>query len=387
MIAAEIVFGLCVVLLFYTYLGYPLHVLVLAKLFAKPVERAPFPGTVSVLISVHDEAARLPEKVRSLLAGGGSAEIREILIGSDGSSDDPAAALAPLDDARIRVRAFAARRGKPSVLNDLLREATGDVVVMTDARQPLAAGALDALLAPFADRSVGVVSGHLVFRMPEAAGGATHGVGTYWSYEKGIRHAESLTGSVPGATGALYAIRRSLLAPIPADTLLDDVAIPMHAIAQGGRCLFEPEAVCYDVPSVSSEREAIRKRRTIAGNIQLMLRHPGWLLPWRQPAWWRFLGHKVLRLFAPFWLAALLGACLVLRDRHPFFAAGALAQIACWLFAWVAFGLSRRGVRCGRLAGIAEVFLMLNVATVLAWWDALRGRYEPAWQRSAGGAR
>lgn len=386
MTAAEIALGLSLALLFYTYLGYPLHMRLLAKFFAKPVEQAPFRGSVSVLISVHNEAAKLPAKVGSLLAGPGAAAIREILIGSDGSSDDPAAALAPLADARIRLRIFAVRRGKPSVLNELMREATGDVVVMTDARQALGTGALDALLAPFADRSVGVVSGHLVFRMPADAASATHGVGTYWNYEKGIRRAESQSGSVPGATGALYAIRRSLLAPIPADTLLDDVAIPMQAIERGGRCVFAPEAVCFDEPSVSSGREAIRKRRTIAGNIQLLLRHPRWMLPWRQPAWWRFIGHKVLRLFAPLWLVALFASCLFLRDRHPFFAAAALAQAGCWLFAWGSYGLARRGVRCGRLAGLAEVFLMLNLSTVLAWWDALRGRYEAAWQRSAGGA-
>ena len=378
--AADIVIASSLALLFYTYLGYPLHMLVLARLARRPVRRGRFDGRVSVLVSVHNEAPRLAEKISSVLQSG--AVVDEILIGSDGSTDDPAAVVAALGDPRVRLQAFEARRGKPSVLNDLMRTARGDVVVMTDARQPFAPGALEALLAPFADPAVGVVSGHLVFRMPADAGDATRGVGAYWGIEKSIRLAESASGSVPGATGALYAIRRELLQPIPADTLLDDVAIPMQAIARGGRCLFEPAAICFDLPSVSSSREAVRKRRTIAGNIQLMFRHPAWLLPWRQPAWWRFIGHKLLRLFAPFALLALFAASALRADQRSFHCALFAAQVAGWGTGWIAMALARAGLKTGRLLGIAEIFLVLNLATLLAWWDALRGRYEPAWKRS-----
>lgn len=380
--AAEIAFWCCAAALFYTYIGYPLHVLILARLFPRAIRRAPFTGTVSVLISIHNEAARLPDKIRSLLAGRGASLVGEVLIGSDGSTDNPTATAAEIGDGRVQVHAFPDRRGKASVLNDLMARATCDVIVMTDARQPLAEGALEALLEPFADESVGVVSGHLVFRMPGEASAATTGVGTYWSYEKVIRRAEAETGSVPGATGALYAIRRSLLTPIPAATLLDDVAIPMQAIARGGRCIFESVAVCFDTPSTSSNQEAIRKRRTIAGNIQLLFRHPSWALPGAHPAWWRFFGHKILRLFAPFLFLDLL-ACSVLLAARPFYAALLLAQVAGWGTAVAALVASRRGIRVPGLLGIPQMFLVLNIVTVLAWWDALCGRYEPAWKRSA----
>ena len=100
-----------------------------------------------------------------------------------------------------------------------------------------------------------------------------------------IRKAESRFRSVPGATGAFYAIRRTLYKPVPANTILDDVMIPMQIIEQGYRCLLASRAYAYDMPSQSTSQEAIRKRRTIAGNYQLMLLRPAWLLPWNNPVW------------------------------------------------------------------------------------------------------
>src|SRR5207237_1197769 len=152
----------------------------------------------------------------------------EILIASDGSTDGTSEHARAHEVAGVTVIAFATRRGKPAVLNDVVPKARGVIVVLTDARQQFEPGALRTLIEGFADPQVGAVSGELI--LTRAGGGEAamrEGVGFYWRYEKFIRRNESRVGSTVGATGAIYAIRRDLFEPVPEDTILDDVLIPM----------------------------------------------------------------------------------------------------------------------------------------------------------------
>ncbi|HMP74714.1 MAG TPA: glycosyltransferase [Kiritimatiellia bacterium] len=372
-------FWLSVAGLFYIYAGYPLWMLMRMRIATRAIKKSPCPVSVSVLISVHGEAAQLERKLKSLLDAEGADRIREILVGSDGSPDDVRGAVERVGDPRIHLLAFPVRRGKPSVLNDLMARATGDVVVFTDARQPIARGALGALLENFADPEVGVVSGELVFMEGESRNPAAHGIGAYWRYEKAIRKAESAVGSVPGATGALYAVRRSLLDPIPPQTILDDVAIPLNAIRQGARCVFEGRAEVYDAPSADARREAIRKRRTIAGNVQLILLWPGLLLPWRNPVWFEFVSHKLARLASPLLLLVLLYSTVWLRGER-LYGTILLAQGAFGFLALLGWLLGRVGVRVGAL-GIPMMFIALNLSTLAALYDAISGRFVVQWRR------
>jgi biofilm PGA synthesis N-glycosyltransferase PgaC len=366
-------------LLAYLYAGYPLLMALWARLAPRPVRKGAFEGRVSVLLSVHNEAAALGAKLRSVVQAG---PVAEVLVGSDGSTDDVGAAVASVGDPRIRLMAFPARRGKPAVLNDLMREVTGDVVVLTDARQPLDPAALPALLANFADPSVGVVSGELILRAVAGDSTAARGVDAYWRYEKFIRRSESRARSVPGATGALYAIRRSLLRPVPPDVLLDDVAIPMQAVCAGARCVFEEGARVYDAPSQSSAQEQVRKRRTIAGNWQLVKLYPRLLLPWRNPIWFEFVSHKMLRLLSPL-LMVLLAVLAIFAPDGSVVAATRAPQGLFYLLALAGWGAQRAGWRTGWL-GVPYMFVVLNLVTALALWDAARGRFQVAWVRAGG---
>lgn len=377
MIEALFWFALCA--LFYIYAGYPLLVAVRAKGFPRPVKKQPYRAPVSVLISVYGEAAQLERKLASLFASDSADLIKEVLVGSDGSTGDVAGAVARAGDARIRLFAFSERRGKPSVLNDLMASCSGEIVVLTDARQELHPRALLALLENFSDSTVGVVSGELVFVTAEGDTTAARGIGAYWRYEKWIRRSEAAFGSVPGATGALYAIRRALLQPLPPNTLLDDVAIPLRAIQQGYRCVFESRAEAYDRPETDPRKEGLRKRRTIAGNIQLIRLWPWLLNPLRNPAWFAFFSHKLLRLTSPLLLLLAWGAnaCLL---RHPLYQAIAVAQLVLILAAGFGYLFQRVGIRLG-LFGIPLMFLALNATTLAALRDAIIGRFEVRWDK------
>lgn len=376
-----VIFWLSMGLLAYIYAGYPLLVWGLGKLRPGTVVRAPYSGQLSVVIAGYNEGSRLTRKLDSVLASDCASQIAEILIGSDGSDDNTAEIIAQYGDPRVRLVSFSERRGKPAVLNDLVTQCQSPLVIMMDARQALDPQALSLLAACFADPTVGVVSGELVFRTEGSDSTAAEGIGAYWKYEKFIRKSEARFRSVPGATGALYAIRRELFRPIPTQTLLDDVVIPMQAVEQGYRCLIEAGAIAYDTPSQSTSQESVRKRRTIAGAAQLALNQPRWLLPWKNPIWIEFVSHKLLRLLSPLLLATVAVTNLMLA-REPLYLALLVAQIAFYVAAWIGHLFQQRG-RKSAVFGLPLMFLSLNTTTTAALWDALRGRFRATWQRAA----
>lgn len=386
----------------YIYLGYPALIWLLSRFWPRGVRKqsAPADMNCSVVIAVYREGHVLQRKIESILESTAVEYVREIVIGFDGQpgAGDPSPeelgaisrtwADRVLQGGRrqtvpeVRVMVFPERRGKASVLNDIVPQTRSGVLIMMDARQMVHPEAIGELLVNFVDEKVGVVSGELVFRSTgESCGGgaAQRGVGFYWRYEKFIRRCEAKFRSVPGATGALYAIRRELFHPIPSGTLLDDVAIPMQAVASGCRCIFEPLAEVYDAPSVTAGQEAVRKRRTITGVAQLMRLYPEWLLPWRNPIWFEYVSHKILRLVSPLLLIVLLADNLMLLDRPVFRLMGVL-QVLFYLVALTGMVAQRCGWKAG-FAGIPMMFVSLNVTTALALWDAVRGRYEGAWRK------
>ncbi len=269
----------------------------------------------------------------------------------------------------VYVVEFEKQRGKAAVLNELMGRAGQAIWVMMDARQRVEEGAIGKLLENFADPQVGVVSGALVYE--SAKSGVQKGAESYWGYEKWIRESESRVWAVPGATGALYAIRRELCEPIPENTLVDDVLIPMRAVLKGFRCLFEPSARVFDLPSARFDQEGLRKRRTLAGIWQLMRLEPRIFSPFANPIWFQFISHKFLRLLTPFFVFLAL------------FSSG----IYFWwiLFAILASGMAYflgKRVR-SRLLGLLGAFFGVNVALLRAAWDAGTGRFEARWKVGA----
>lgn len=366
-------------LVVYIYLGYPLLVWILSK--RRPSDEAEcLESPVSVVIVAYNEAARLTRKIDSILAADGSLAVVEIIVASDGSTDDTCQLLQDHRDSRVRLLHFDQRRGKPAVLNDAIAQCTTDIVVLTDARQEFHPAALTALIGRLSDPGVGVVSGNLVFRQTEDETTTARGVGVYWKYEKFIRNHESQWRSVPGATGALYAIRKDLFHPIAAQTLLDDVVIPMQAIERGYRCVFEPRAIIYDDPASSSRQEVVRKRRTIAGCAQLVLRQPRWLFPWSNPIWIEYVSHKIARLVSPALLVVMLVANAALAGQ-PAYRVLLSVHICFYLAALSGYLIQRSGQRSPCFAA-PLLFLTLNLTTVLALWDACRGRFRATWQKA-----
>ena len=374
-----VVFWVCVLLLTYAHVGYPALVAARARLRPHPCARAGEP-TVSVVIVVHNEAARIAPRLENLLHLEYPQNRLEIMLASDGSTDGTPERARVFEPAGVTIIAFETRRGKAAVLNDVVPKARGQILVMGDARQTFESGALRALVGPFADSAVGAVSGELVLSADEGGTRVGDGIGFYWRYEKLIRRSESSVDSTIGVTGAIYAIRRELFERIPEDTILDDVLIPMRIARRGYRVLFEARARAYDRPTTAARDEFRRKVRTIAGNFQLFTRHPWLLDPSRNRLWLQTVSHKALRLLGPLFLAAAAAANLMLLDR-PFYRLTLGAQVVFYVAALVGYASQTARNRV-RLVGVAYVFCLLYWATVVAFVRFVAGRQRVTWDRA-----
>jgi len=361
----------------YTYLGYAGWLWVRAQLSPWPVRRAPEEPGVSVVMVVRNEEQVLESKLRNLLDLDYPPESCQIVVVSDGSTDRTEAILREhLHNPRMHVVMNQLSRGKASGLNDALEWVQGEIVVFTDARQKIEPGALRILLENFADPEVGCVSGELMLGDP-AAGETRQGMGLYWRIEKSIRELEAASGSVVGATGALYAVRRGLLTGLPEGTILDDVYIPLQVVRQGRRVVFEPRARAWDSPDLGGGLEFARKVRTLSGNYQLVQLMP-WVLSGQNPVLLRFVSHKLLRLVVPFALAAMLISSLCLRA--PLYRMALVLQLTFYGLALLALARLLKAGILGRAADVAATFVLLNTAAVIAFANFVVGR-KAAWSR------
>jgi len=361
-------------LVVYTYAGYPLLVAALAKIAPRaPSERDDFEPFVSICIAAHNGQAYIERKLNSLRSLDYPPEKLEILLYSDGSTDGTARIARELaeSDPRIRVLESADRLGKPAALNRLVAAAKGEVLLMTDVRQPISPRALRALLRLLADPHVGCVSGSLVLQ-------GNTGASAYWHYEKFIRASEARLGGMVGVSGSLYAVRREDFEELPLDTLLDDMFVPLRVARRKKSVIFSSEAEAYD-EACDDDREFSRKVRTLAGNYQLVARMPWLLVPGENPVWFQMVSHKLLRLACPWALLALLGSSLVLAvmpgaspNTLLFWRSLALGQL---LF----YGLAVLGPRAGRIASLARTFVVLNAAALVGLWRFMRGSQAVTW--------
>jgi cellulose synthase/poly-beta-1,6-N-acetylglucosamine synthase-like glycosyltransferase len=351
----KLLFWLSLAAVAYVYLGYPMLLALWARLRAKSVHRKPVntpaPG-VSVIVAARNEAHQLPARVSNLLQQQYPGPI-QIIVVSDGSTDGTAAALAPFGR-RVELIEIPPS-GKPTALNAGAARARHDILVFADARQSFDRAVLRSLVENFADPTVGAVTGELLLDCesdPAASAGSTVGesVGAYWRYEKWLRKQESAIWSTLGATGAIYAMRRSHWQPLPSSTLLDDVLAPMRVVLAGHRVVFDDRAKAYDRVESDTAGERRRKVRTLAGNYQILTLEPGLLNPLRNRVWLQYVSHKLGRLVVPYAMGLLLVTNLALASAGVLYMAALGAQLGFYALALYGAWLERRTVEAAHPA-------------------------------------
>jgi cellulose synthase/poly-beta-1,6-N-acetylglucosamine synthase-like glycosyltransferase len=374
--AAAALAAIAVALLLWSYVGYPV---VLARLARKarlpvPAPDAHFPS-VEVLVAAFDEEPAIAGRVENVLAQEYPGSL-SLNVGCDGCRDATVARAraAAAADPRVRVTEFETRRGKASVINDLVRDSRAEVLVFTDANSEFQPEAVARLVERFADPAVGAVCGRL--ELLPASGSDPTPETEFWDRESGLKEAEGRLGVCLGANGAIYAARRALVSPLPEGAVLDDFRMAAQ-IARGGRRVeFAGDAIAREVVPPDVAVEAARRFRIGIGAGEVLRTEP-WLWNFRRRPLltFAFVSRKAARWLAPLAAIGALGCGLAVPSLRPWAAAA--------LFALGLLAVSvRLRLRPSGWAGRLYYFGVINLAIAAGVIVGLVGYRRPAWKRT-----
>lgn len=371
---AEFIFWLCLLLPFYAWLGYPLLLTLVGPLFPRHIPPPLPPQRVSVVVAAHNEARNIENKLRNLLEQDCPLASLQIVVASDGSSDQTVALARTFDDPRILVLDLP-RMGKNRVLNAAVEHCSGDILVFTDADVHWVEGTFAALLAPFADPEVGGTVGNMT--IPVAGKGLSLGESLYRHYEAWLRRVESRTGCTVSADGALQALRRELYQPIP-DRVNDDFFINTCAPVAHKRVVYVDQARVLDYGVDEAERQFSRRQRVTVGGLISLAARRELLNPLRHGLYAiALISHKLVRRLAPVLLVPLLLANLWLLDGHGFYRLTLAAQLLGYAIAVV--GLLDKGHRLPKPFRLAAFVLVTLAGMSVGLWQFLRGHSYNQW--------
>jgi cellulose synthase/poly-beta-1,6-N-acetylglucosamine synthase-like glycosyltransferase len=364
-----------------TYAFYPIAIYFIARyrpFLTKRKEIFPF---VSVIIVAFNEEKHIEAKILDTLEQDYPKDKMEIIVGSDGSTDQTPAIVRPYTDQRtsqpITLLHFPANRGKTAVQNECVEVARGEIIVFTDAASFLNRGAITNLVQSFADPEVGCVAGRLRF-VNTGSSLTTASQGVYWRYEVKIREMESRLGRVIGVDGPLYALRRESYEPLR-PTVISDFISPLMVLASNKKVVLEPEAVVYEDPTLETGQEMRTRRRITVRALTALLAHRHLLNFFRLPGLAvQIVFHKLLRWFVgPLVIVNLLSSMFLYS--HPFFSYVLLGYFAFFALALSGFLFGRLGAKW-RFMTIPYYFVLVNLAAVLGILDFLRKRQAITWQ-------
>lgn len=373
-------FCLSVFIVFYSYVLFPLLLRLLAGkksfVFKEPTSES----GVSVLIAAFNEEGVIREKIRSVFASNYPPEKIEVLIGSDCSTDKTTEIISDLmvSESRIRLFDFKDRRGKPSVINDLVKEAKFPLVILTDANVYFEESTIRNLVRHFADDRVGLVGANIL-NVGMRNDGISIQEKSYIQRENLIKYREGLVwGTMMGPFGGCYMIRKNLYDNVPAESLVDDFYISMKILEKKFECRNDLDAICYeDVPNEIKE-EFRRKARISAGNFQNLSRFKSFLLNPFSATGFCFISHKLIRWITPLFLFTSLFSLLFLIPYNSVFLFLFIGELLLLLAPLLDLLLKKIGLHFKLIRFIAY-FSFMNFALVIGFINFRKGIKSGVW--------
>ena len=364
----------------YTYILYPVLVVFRGRLRQRPHKTGAGTPNVTLILAARNEALNLPMKLDNIAELDYPQERLQVIVASDGSTDQSEQIVAEHDGADAEFLALP-RLGKCGTLNVAISHAHGEIVVFSDANSVYRKNALRELVRPFVDPDVGGVAGNQVYHQPSEQEGVIAGERRYWNFDRMLKRNQSRAGSAIGGTGAIYAVRKSLLSQIP-DGVSDDLYNTLSVVRLGKRLVFAPDAIAYEWVSRSAHDEYARKVRVMVRGLRCV-----WVMRrLLNPARYGFFAvqlftQKVLMRAMAVPLAIAATSALILARRRRLYTFAALAQALFYCFASVGLTKGRSGFGGARIFTIPAYFCLVNAGSVQAWWQFLRGdkltRWEP----------
>ena len=373
-ILAWVAFGVVL----YVYVGYPLLLWIVSRIYQREVQHAATTPSVTLVISAFNEADVIKGKLENSLGLDYPRERLEVLVISDASTDDTDRIVQSFEGQGVRLLRMPGRGGKTVGLNAALQGASGDVVLFSDANILYKPDAIRCLVKNFADPAVGCVTGDS--RYLEEMDSAAHvQENAYWGYERMIRTMESQIGSTVGGDGAIFAIRRHLYRPL-APEAINDLVIPLQIVEAGYRAIFEPSAIGFEPSAGDFRKEFRRKRRIVNRSWRGVMSVTSVLNPFRVGVFsWQVWSHKVLRwLILPLVILSAVG-CFMASESGWMYQLGVWGFVGSLVLAAIGAVLPERGGVLVRVAHGMFYFYLVNLAAILGVFKALTGQVEMMW--------
>ncbi len=375
---AQIVFFASVALVAFIYVGYPALMFILSRLYQQPVRRAPILPRVSMIIAARNEEESIGEKLANAVSLDYPKHKFEIIVASDASTDRTDEIVRSFAEQGVMLHRQEERQGKTRAQYRAVSVSTGEVLVFSDATTVYEPDVIHKLVRNFADPSVGCVAGQLVY-VDGKASAVGAGCRSYWNYEKLLKFWESSFNSLIGVSGCLYAVRRSCQAKLASD-MIDDFVIATEIHLQGLRTVYEPEAISKEDTNHRSKDEMRMRVRVIEQTMRALYRYRE-VLNLRKHGQFAFqlICHKVFRYLVPFFLLTALLANWAALGAGGFYRLTFIAQLIVYVTAFAGWLGDRTGARLGP-AAIPYYFMLVNVATVMAFVKFLRGETHVVWE-------
>jgi len=264
--------------------------------------------SITIVMPVYNEAKHLGAKLSNLLMLDYPADKLNVVLGFDGCTDNSVDIARDylqqyqMHNINIELDIAEDNHGKVHVINKLLmrHKLTSEILVLSDVSALISIDAMQIFAYRMAEDGVGVVTGDYQL-YDHGSKGEAH----YWNYQRNIRKAESITGSIIGPPGALYAIKASLFEEIPVDTINDDFVFPMLLVSRGYRAVLDERISIIEMESTNEADDFSRRTRIGAGNVQQVLRLRGLFSFQNGLTGFNFFSGKFLRTLMPFNLLAL----------------------------------------------------------------------------------
>jgi len=386
-IVAQTIFWFCLAIILYVYFGYPVLLTVLLPFLRKKVSKADITPRVTLVISAYNEEEVIAGKIENSLAIDYPKDKLEIMVVSDCSTDGTDAIVKRYASKRVELVRQTERKGKTAGLNLAVPQASGEIIVFSDANTFYEPDSIKKLVRNFHDASVGCVTGEARYRKKWRSS-AEKSESLYWQNEIFLKKMESQLGSMVGGDGAIYAIRKKLFEPLqPSD--INDFVNPLQIVSKGYRGLYEPEAICYEETAGNLQKEFRRKKRIVNRSWNGLFRVKQVLNPLRVGFFSvEVISHKMLRWLIPFFLIGLFFATWQMFNMNSAMGFYEYTMVSQCVFYSLAFvGFLKQG-KTGFIFYLPYYFCLVNTAAMTGILNYFRGNIATVWspERADSGA-
>ena len=389
----ETIFWFTIFLVVYTYFIYPVVLMILNLFFSKPVDKEDITPSVSLIISAYNEEKNIRKKIEDTLDLDYPENRLEIIIASDCSTDKTDEIVKEYEAKGVRLIRLQERRGKTAAQNKAVQNAIGEILIFSDATTIYENDVIKKLVRNYNDPSVGCISGDIIFTDEDNVS-VGQGGALYWRYESKIKQLESSIGSILGASGCIYSMRKSLYTPFKEELISDfispmqivinsnvddDFLTPMKIYIKGVRSVMEPEAVSYEKASRSNSEEFRMRSRVITRAISGIVYLKQIINPFQYFTYsFQLISHKIIRWLVPLFMIIIFVSNLFLLENELYYIIFKI-QLLFYIMAFLGFAIDKLKLPNIKVFFIPYYFCFINMAALYGIIKYIIGKRDSLW--------